>query len=96
MASALRREAAALADGRRLRRELEAAHALAAEREADSQRLKLIVKLRDGQVARLEVCASFWPARVSFSTKAWYRHSWGHLPSVPGSERCRGLSSSQA
>jgi hypothetical protein len=57
MAAALRREAAALADGRRLTRELEAAQALAAEREADNQRLKLIVKLRDGQVARLEVCA---------------------------------------
>ena len=57
MASALRREAAALADGRRLMRELEAAHALASEREADNQRLKLIVKLRDGQVARLEVDA---------------------------------------
>ena len=55
MASALRREAAALADGRRVARELEAAQALAAEREADNQRLRMIVKLKEGMVARLEV-----------------------------------------
>ena len=55
MAAALRREAAALADGRRLARELEATQALAAEREADNQRLRMIVKLKEGMIARLEV-----------------------------------------
>ncbi len=64
MASALRREAAALADGRRVARELEAAQALAAEREADNQRLRMIVKLKEGMVARLEVCPAVPPAHL--------------------------------
>ncbi len=67
MASALRREAAALADGRRVARELEAAQALAAEREADNQRLRMIVKLKEGMVARLEVCPAVRPDCLSCS-----------------------------
>ena len=55
MASALRREAAATAEVKRKVKELDLLQTALAEREADLQRSKMIIKLKEGMIARLEV-----------------------------------------
>jgi hypothetical protein len=55
LTGALRREDNNQRECRRLQRELEALQGLLQERDADLQRLRMVIKLKEGLVARLEV-----------------------------------------
>lgn len=61
---ALRREAAAASCGRRAAAEAERLRELLRQREMDMQRSKMIIRLKEQKVARLQ--ASFWPT-LSFN-----------------------------
>jgi hypothetical protein len=57
LTGALRREDNNQKECRRLQRELEALQGLLQERDADLQRLKMVIKLKEGLITRLEVGA---------------------------------------
>lgn len=55
LTGALRREDNNQKECRRLQKELEALQGLLQERDADLQRLKMVIKLKEGLITRLEV-----------------------------------------
>ena len=61
LTGALRREDNNQKECRRLQRELEALQGLLQERDADLQRLKMVIKLKEGLITRLEVGAHLLP-----------------------------------
>lgn len=55
MTAALRREAAAAAEAKRQARAVDLLQGALAERETDLQRFRMIIKLKEGMISRLEV-----------------------------------------